>query len=165
MENNTIIRVIGIGNPLAGDDAVGSHIVRNLVKYRISGVEFVDAGLVGLELLDLLEGVKKVIIIDAFRSGGDPGEVVRLVLPEDLEQISAFAWESVMPSTHSIGIGEALTMGNILGILPPYLTIFGIELGQTEMGRGLSRNIYPAIESVTSQILLELEQWTCMNSM
>lgn len=164
MEHKTIIRVIGIGNPMAGDDAVGSHIIRKLVEHRISGVELIDAGLVGLDLLDLLEGVKKVIIIDAFRRGGKPGEVVRLVLPEDLEQISAFAWESVMPSTHFIGLGEALTMGNVLGILPPYLIIFGIELGQTEIGMGLSGNIYPAIESVTSQILLELEPGTCMNS-
>ena len=163
VEKKSSIRVIGIGNLMAGDDAVGTHIIRKLMEHRISGIELIDAGPVGLSLLDLLEGAEKVLIIDAIRSERIEGEMVRLVLPKDIEQISALAWESALPSTHLIGLGEALTMGHALGLLPPHLVIYGIELGQIEMGSGLSVKISRAIENVVSQIEYELKQWSCMN--
>lgn len=163
MASQTTVKVIGIGNPIAGDDAVGTHVIRRLLKHQMPGIEMIDAGSAGLSILNLLEGTAKAIIIDAFQSGRDEGQIIRLTMPKDLDHISNLAWNSAMASTHLIGLGEALLMGQVLGSLPPDLVIYGIELCRTETGSGLSVNVARAIEAVTIRIVQELEQGTCMN--
>ena len=163
MERVNSVRVIGVGNPLAGDDAVGTHIVHKLMDYPMPGVDLIDAGPAGLSLLELLEGTEKAIIIDAVCGKGQQGAVLRFAIPNDLKPMANLAWESAMPSTHLMGLGEAITLGFELGMLPPHLVIFGVELGQTKRGASFSVNVSRAVESVIVGIRKELEQLTCMN--
>ena len=58
--------IIGLGNPLRGDDGVGVRVVQALAERALpAGVEVVDGGTQGLGLVSLLEGQKRVILVDA----------------------------------------------------------------------------------------------------
>ena len=162
------IRIIGIGNSFAGDDAVGIHVVRKLkecpIPGPIPGIEMIEAGLDGLALLDNLAGIEMGIVIDAMQSGHDTGTIIRLEIPRDLDQLSDFTWSSTTSSTHAFGLGEALTLGHTLEMLPRSLTVYGIELGQLNAGTTLSTKVSESIEAVVAQIMSEFEDPACTNS-
>ena len=67
------ILVMGVGNPLMGDDGIGPRVVEMLrAGYAFpDNVEIVDAGSMSFMILDLLRGVDRLIIIDAVRETGE----------------------------------------------------------------------------------------------
>jgi len=158
------IRIIGIGNAFAGDDAVGTLLVRRLDFDHSETVEIVEAGLSGLSLLDIMEGAETVILIDAIHSNQAPGTIHRLEIPRDLEILHTHAWGSKSPSTHSFGLGESLTLGATLGTLPPTVVVFGIEIRDTTLGENPSSEVHQALDDLTIHIQNEVEALTCMNS-
>ena len=75
--------VIGLGNPLRGDDGVGVRVAEALAEQALpDDVEVVDGGTQGLGLVNLMEGRQRVILVDAADMGKAPGEFVRFTLDE-----------------------------------------------------------------------------------
>ncbi|NLW25048.1 MAG: hydrogenase maturation protease [Clostridia bacterium] len=62
--------VIGLGNPILTDDGVGNRIAQNLQKLVSPEVEVVEASLAGFNLIDLVAGYEKAILIDAVQTKG-----------------------------------------------------------------------------------------------
>ncbi len=158
------IRVIGIGNAWAGDDTVGIAVTRHLKTQNLKGVDIIEAGLIGLNVLDLMDGAEHVILIDAVQSDQSPGTIHRLEIPGDLQFVMKVSWGSSTASTHSFGLGEALALGNTLGKLPPKLTIYGVELDQVTQGESLSPPVAQTITRVATHIQQDLGTLACMNS-
>ncbi|NYT18825.1 MAG: hydrogenase maturation protease, partial [Methanosarcinales archaeon] len=76
------VRIIGCGNILMGDDGVGVRVVEALKKMEcgiLEGADILDAGVCGLDILNLLEGVDKVIIVDSMVGSGSAkkGSILR----------------------------------------------------------------------------------------
>jgi len=72
-------RVIGVGNALAPEDALGSRVCRRLEARALPpGVEVVDGGLAGIDLLRWVERTERVIFVDAVAGFGAAGDVVML---------------------------------------------------------------------------------------
>ncbi|KAA0272463.1 MAG: hydrogenase maturation protease, partial [Acidobacteria bacterium] len=114
--------LIGLGNELRGDDVAGLLVARAARGREHGGIEIVEAGGEPVDLLAAWEGAGAAVVADAVASGAEPGAVHRLdaaarPLP------AAFA----APSTHALGLAEAVELGRALGRLPPRLTVFGIE--------------------------------------
>jgi len=146
------VLVIGCGNLLAADDAVGLHVARNLKKYQLPpGVKVIEAGCPGLNLLDLWEGINKVIIVDAVRSGAPPGTI-------SCFDISALPAREVLPlSLHDFNIIDAIELGKALGRLPEQLVIVGIEiLSEEPFQEGLSPEVAAAVPQACSRVLEEI---------
>lgn len=158
------IRVIGIGNSMAGDDAVGPLIIQAMRAKPLDDVELIEAGMSGLGILDFMKGAEAVIFIDAVQSGNPPGTIHRLVIPHDLGLLMQSAWNAGTTSTHGFGLGETLTLSHTLGTLPPNTLVYGIELGQTKIGTGVSPHVIEAIKSVVSAIEKDVEAHVCTNS-
>ncbi len=79
------ILVLGGGNPYACDDGFGCHIVKKLLEMDLpENVECMDCGYSASEFVDEIDGRDKMIFVDAFRSGQEPGTVLR-IKPEELE--------------------------------------------------------------------------------
>ena len=73
--------VIGVGNTLRGDDGVGVHVARELARRPLpEGVEALDGGTQGLDLIFRLEEADRVILIDAAKSPSDVFAQIRRVL-------------------------------------------------------------------------------------
>jgi len=111
-EQNTLI--IGLGNPILGDDGVGWVIAQNLkIQYAgDSNLEFEFLSLGGLSLMERLTGYQKVILIDALSSGKHPqGKVVTFPLNEVPDLTSGHT-----SSAHDTSLRNALNLGRSMGI-------------------------------------------------
>ncbi|TLN03398.1 hydrogenase maturation protease, partial [bacterium] len=111
--------VLGIGNLIMTDDGVGVRVVQRLAE----GYEFppevtvMDGGTLGLDLLSHLEGVDRLLIIDAMETGGPPGTIVRM----SGEEIP-IAFESKL-SPHQMGLKDLLAVSLLRGVTPPEMVL------------------------------------------
>lgn len=116
--------VLGLGNPILGDDGVGIRVARAL-EGRLNRPEItvMETSTAGLGLLDLLAGYDRAIIVDAIQTGeGKVGQVYQLE-PE------AFNSTRHAASPHDVNLATALELGGRLGInLPKEIVIFAIEV-------------------------------------
>ena len=114
--------VLGVGNPILTDDAAGfrvAHLIQE-AEPELTVIETVEAG---LTLLELINGYKRVIIIDSVKTGrAKPGILHQLTL----DQINP-SWNFC--STHGIDIRMAFELGRKLDYnLTAKLRIYGIEV-------------------------------------
>ena len=141
--------VIGLGNPLMGDDGIGLVALQRLRERRVPpGVELVDGGTWGMNLLPIIERADAVILLDAIRAGAAPGAVIELegdAVPRRL---------AVKLSPHQIDLAEVLALAALRGTLPPRLFAIGLEPEVVEMSTALS----PAIEAALPAMLALVER-------
>jgi len=146
-----LFKVIGIGNPLMGDDGVGIAAVERLQQMELpANVEVIDGGTGGLTLLSLMEGAKQVILIDAVDMGRAPGTIGRFSL-EDLLP----ATPATTLSFHAAGILPALQLGLELDLLPP-LFLYGIQPATLTPGQMLSPAVTAALDSLLPALQTDL---------
>ena len=125
--------VIGVGNTLRGDDGVGVHVARTLTCQPLpEGVEVLEGGTEGLNLLFEMERADRVVLIDAAEMGKAPGEA--RVFGSTLLEGSTKACFS---SLHGIGIAEVLALGRSIGV-EPEVTILAIQPADVRLREGLS---------------------------
>jgi hydrogenase maturation protease len=150
-----LVRVIGCGNPDAGDDAVGLLAVREAREAleAIPGVEVVEAG-TGLHVLDLLDDVDAVLVVDAVRSPSrsrPPGEIVRLEAGPD--GLPTDVGSSL--SSHGFGLGEALGLAATIG-RAPRVVFLGAEAAEVQAGQPLSAAVSASLPDLVRRIVTEV---------
>ncbi len=146
------IRIIGLGNELRGDDAVGLLAARRLEQAVGNRVQVIEAEMVGVDLIELMKDAQIVILIDAARSGQASGTIHRLDASD--EPIS----KQIFPcSSHAIGISDALELARAVGTLPDRVIVYGVEAGNTEAGQPLSPSVASAVDQVVEQIVQDCE--------
>jgi hydrogenase maturation protease len=145
--------VLGLGNPLLGDEGIGTRVVGELKELELpDGVELTDGGTGGLRLISLMEGYQRVIIVDAADMGRPPGCAVRFTPSE-----AQFKTEETPLSLHQMGLVEALALAEALEVAPAEVVIVGIQPGRIEGVVGLSPEVEGAIPQVVRMILDELD--------
>ncbi|HHT9154350.1 MAG TPA: hydrogenase maturation protease, partial [Candidatus Tripitaka sp. YC43] len=73
------IAIIGIGNPLLGDDGVGVEVIKEMERLTLpSHVRLYDGGVGGLSLVGLIDGHREAIFVDALEMGLEPGSIRQL---------------------------------------------------------------------------------------
>ncbi|HUL57802.1 MAG TPA: hydrogenase maturation protease [Anaeromyxobacteraceae bacterium] len=151
----TRIAVIGIGNVLTGDDAVGPTVVRLLeAQYEVpAGVQVYDAGTPGLDLTAYLAGLHAVILVDSVRAKGAPGEL-RLYSKEQL--LKKAPVQAVSP--HEPGVREALMHADFQGVAPAVARLVGVIPAGTETGIGLSDPVRAALPAAVEAVVVELQK-------
>ncbi|MCK5188148.1 MAG: hydrogenase maturation protease, partial [Deltaproteobacteria bacterium] len=101
------ILILGLGNILLGDEGVGVRIAQQLSSQSLPDeIEVIDGGTAGYELLNLLEGRDKVIIVDAVKTEDKPGSVYKMdlsVLQEDT---------TMQLSLHQFGLKNVFKMAS-----------------------------------------------------
>lgn len=143
--------VIGIGNPLRGDDAIGGEVAAKLRDSIGDGAEVIVQGGEPSGLMELWEGRGLVIVIDAVSSGNPPGTVLRMDAGTQELPADYFA-----ASTHLVGLAEAVELARSLGRLPEQLIVYGVEAKAFEPGAGLSDEARKGVDEVAMRIEEEL---------
>ena len=138
--------VIGCGNLLRGDDAVGPTLIRHLWSEGVpADVTLVDGGTAGMDVAFKMRGARSVELIDAATTGAEPGVIYR---------VPGEAVENLPPleglHTHQFRWDHALAFARwLLGDeYPQQISVFLIEIAQTEAGAALS----PAVEAAMHRV-------------
>ena len=90
--------IIGCGNLLRGDDAVGPVVVRRLLDRGLpAGVEVADGGTSGMDVAFRMRGAARVVLVDACTSGGEPGSI-SLKAEASFSRLAAAGWPWIVVS-------------------------------------------------------------------
>ena len=139
--------VLGLGNELAGDDAVGILVARGLRDELWDVADVVESSASGLALLEVLAGYDRAIVIDAIVTGRNPpGAIVELGLGE----IGCV----VAPSTHQAGLAELAAVAERLGLAFPSRTrVLTVEVEDPyTLGGGLSPCVASALPELVRRV-------------
>ncbi len=149
------VAVIGIGNVLNGDDALGPYAVRLLeAAWELSEeVEVIDAGTPGADLGALLDGARAAVIVDAVSAKGRPGELRRYDRAEILRGAPRLAM-----SPHEPGVREALLALEFQGSGPDDIVLLGAVPGDLELGTALSSPVKAALPALVDAVVAELRR-------
>ena len=156
MDTNARTLIIGLGNSLLRDDAVGLRVARQ-VRASLSGredIEVAEETCGGLRLMERMIGFDRAILIDAIRSGRPPG-TVRTLDPRDMRtQHSA--------SSHDVNLPTALALGRRTGARLPAddrLSVIAIEAEDVEtFGEEMTAAVEAAVPSAAARVLTVLAQ-------
>lgn len=151
------VGLIGIGNILMQDESLGVNAVK-AVSERYTcppGLEIIDGGTLGLDLLPVFERFEKVIFVDAVNFGKEPGHIGTL---ED-DEIQAVLFPKI--SVHHIGLADLLSVAMLKGVMPRKVCLIGMQPSSLEPGFGLemSETVNANMESLVAVILQKLEEW------
>lgn len=147
--------VIGLGNPLLGDDALGLVALERLSQqYELpDNVTLHDGGTWGMSLLGTIEDATNVLFLDAIDKGVDPGTFLRL----HGEEIPATLAKMVSP--HQIDMREVLAVTMLRGTFPYGAIAIGVQPETLETQVELSRVVAAQVDRVVQAAVDQLRAW------
>jgi hydrogenase maturation protease len=141
--------ILGVGNILLKDEGIGVHTAHALRKIPLDkGIEVVDGG-TSPDIMPLIEGADKLIVIDAALGGEEPGTIYRFS-PQDITAESAG-----LISAHQMSFIENLRTMKGLGIEPEEVVIIGVEPKEVDWGLELSPELQERIPEIVKAVLRE----------
>ena len=148
-------RVIGCGNPDAGDDAVGLLAVRaaRLALEDLPDVDVVETG-AGAHIVDLLRDVDAAVIVDAVRDpagGRAPGTLVRIGSGSDGQLAEVHS----SLSSHGFGVAEAVGLAAAIGSAPA-VVFLGLEVEDVTAGHPLSPALEGSLPELVTRVVAEV---------
>jgi len=149
------IVVIGLGNPLMGDDGFGIVALDRLrSEWQFDdSVELVDGGTWGLTLLPIIECADHLLLLDAIRADRAPGTIV-LFQGQDVPRRL-----STKLSPHQIDVREILALAEFRGTMPRALIALGVEPAVVELHDGLSHMVQARVDQVVALAVDRLRIW------
>lgn len=151
-----MLAIIGCGNTNRSDDGVGVYVVRGL-EARLKAephenVRVFDAGTAGMEVMFQARGSKAIIVIDASRSGSEPGAIFEVPGEELICQsepgynLHDFRWQ------HALYAGRKIYKEDF----PSEISVYLIEAESLDLGLNLSTAVQEAAERVIEKIMEKL---------
>jgi len=150
------ILILGLGNDILTDDAIGLNAARRL-RGSLAGDDRIDVREtteMGLVLLDFIVGYRAVVIVDSIQTSQSLAGTIHEVEVTGLEQLTG-------RTPHFLGVGETLALGRQLGLaMPQEVRILAVEVEDpftlgAEMTPALQRAL-PAVLMQTGQVLRDL---------
>jgi len=152
----TSVVVVGLGNPGRGDDGVGPAVAA-----RVGELLGDDGGLVRVvghedpvELLETWAGADLAVVVDAVRTGGEPGTVLVLEAGGDAEPLTEEPWGGpARGGTHAFGLAAAVELARVLDRLPSRVAVVGVEAAGWAAGAALSAPVAAAVPRAVATVL------------
>jgi hydrogenase maturation protease len=149
--------IMGFGNPVRSDDAIGCYVIEQLQKKGIASeaVTLLDMGTGAFEVLFKLQGHQRIIIVDAVINTGDP---VGSLYKVPAEEIDAAIIDDPMVFLHSIKWDQALSYAKkiLREDYPNDISVYLIAVDNTRIEIELSEVVQVAGDKVVDYILEEL---------
>jgi hydrogenase maturation protease len=147
--------VIGLGNYLLADEGAGMHAVellRKRIKENDTGVDIIDAGTPGMNLLHQFDEREKIMLIDSGNLGLKAGEYRRFspVQVRSLKKNKGY-------SLHEFDLISFLKQASDLKETKNIeIIIYGIQVKEIKMSEELSETVFNAVGNVVDDIYNEI---------
>lgn len=145
--------VLGVGNELLRDDAVGLHVVRELARRAAAGeaslpegTELLDGGTLGPDVLPWLAGARGLVLVDAVELDAAPG-AVEVLVDDALDRGAAAA------SRDRDGIAALLATARLAGDLPRSVALVGVQPAAIDVGLEMTAPVRAAIPEAVEATL------------
>jgi len=145
------VLILGVGNPLAGDDGVGVRAIQELGEAGElpEGIRLLDVGVLGLDILAWIRPDETVVIVDAVHGPGRPGTLYRV----ELEEVDVPRGPRL--SVHDLGIADAVQAARLMG-RPLRGALIGVEPACVQaFTAGLSPAVAAALPALQAAALRE----------
>jgi len=148
------IRVLALGNLMRTDDAAGMLALRRLAEdCRLpAGVELIEGGTLGLDLLHAVYGATHLLVLDAVDTGAAPGTLVRLEGRE-------LAKLPTSKSVHLLGLSDLINALRLMDAPPMEIVLLGVQPESTGWGTALTSAVEASQPHLAELALAQLGQW------
>lgn len=147
--------VLGLGNVLLSDEAIGPLVVRQLAQQGGSeGVRYLDGGTLSFTLAEPIGAADELIVVDASIMGAEPG-TVRIFEGEAMDRRLRVHAKSV----HEVSLADLLDMARLTDTLPRRRALVGIEPSLVAWGDGLSPPMARALPEAMRQVQVLIAAW------
>lgn len=156
------IAVLALGNVMHSDDGVGLHALQAMQRERQSltakcedsktNLRWIEGGTLGLELTHHLDGVDRLLVLDAVEMFRTPGTVSRYE-GDSLYQLP------VGRSVHLMGLSDLLVAVRLLGNEPRTVVLLGVQPASTEWGLELSPEVAEALPLLMGAAEQQILDW------
>ena len=147
-----MLTVIGCGNSNRSDDGVGVMVAQSLLAHLKSHpnpyVRVFDAGTAGMDVMFQARGSRELIIVDASRSGSEPGSIFEIPgyelenIPQPNYNLHDFRWD------HALYAGRQMFKDEF----PSNVTVYLIEVAELSLGLSLTSAVARAAGRVCESI-------------
>jgi hydrogenase maturation protease len=149
-----MLKVIGLGNILRGDDGIGPVIIETLEKKKLPiPIQLCDAGSDAFTILDHLLGSEPVLIIDCAQMGEKPGTVNRFATKD-----AQLPLGNVGMSLHGYSLAEVWQIARSMGS-DKDLAIIGVEPEAVRFNSGLSEVVKKSIPTIIGMVTEEAKKY------
>ena len=154
-EGRTLI--LGLGNPILGDDGVGIAIAREIRDGWPTdpSIDILEAGLAGRFLLDVITGYQTVVVADAIITDEKAlaGSIYSLSVDDLGKAVNPYA-------SHALDLRTTVELGKQLGYeMPETIRVYAVEIKENTVFReGLSREVEAAVVPVARKIMQDLDK-------
>jgi hydrogenase maturation protease len=148
------VLVVGLGNPILGDDGVGWQVVDELARIERPPVGLQQACVGGVGLMELMIGYRRAIVVDAIIDpGAAPGSVWRRPLSAVETRVA-----SHLDSSHDATLSAALAAGRAVGAdLPSEIEVVGIVVERGDIfSQRLSNAVAAAVPVAAAEVMTAL---------
>lgn len=144
--------ILGIGNTILSDEGVGVHAAAALARDHVlpEGVQVIDGGTAGMELLEPLADADLLVVLDAVKARRAPGSLVCLTGAE----VPVFFRSKLSP--HQVSICDVLASLEFAGHAPRDLVLVGIEPQSLELGLELSPGVAARVPDMVAMARQQL---------
>ncbi|HAT2610127.1 TPA: HyaD/HybD family hydrogenase maturation endopeptidase [Kluyvera intermedia] len=149
------ILVLGVGNILLSDEGIGVRVIEALEQRYVmpEGVDVLDGGTAGMELLEAMASRTHLIIVDAIVSRkSEPGEL--LILRD--EEVPVLFNNKISP--HQLGLSDVLSALRFTGEFPDKITLVGVIPHSLEPNIGLTPTVEASLEPALQAVLAALQE-------
>lgn len=154
MEARRRVCVLGLGNLMRSDDAVGMMAVHALEEQSgaAGDTEFVEGGTLGLDLMHALTGVTHLLALDAVDVGAEPGRLVRF-------EKSQMGELPAGKSAHLLGFSDLMGVLKLMGDEPEEVVLLGVQPKSTDWGTELTEEVGRALPELLARSRRQMEAW------
>lgn len=155
MENENSIILLGVGNILLTDEGLGVHVVNEMRKeYTFNPeISIIDGGTMGMELLSYMQGMKKLLLVDAVNGGEAPGTVYEFP-HKDME---TYFTDHI--SVHEVGMQDILRIRALQDDPLEDAMVIGVEPESLDIGLEVSDTVKNVLPDVKQRVIGVLKTW------
>jgi len=151
----TRICILGLGNLMRSDDAMGMLTVRMLESDpRLhADVKVIEGGTLGLDLLGRLDDMTHLIVLDAIDFGAAPGTTLRCE-GDDVARLPT------SKSVHLLGLSDLIQVMRLMDLPKIQIVLLGVQPDNTEWGTDLTPPVKAVQNELVEAALRQIAQWS-----